>query len=1044
MRGGRIVVRHGARATEDAVLGRVAELVDASRRDLSLVRRPVRLTVPSASLRDHLAAALARRCGAIAGCQVSTLFSVALEILRASGRPAGRGTALFGVLVRRFARLEPALRDRLEDLVDGYAVVGATVRDFLDAGFESVHAEALDELLAADAAALATVGEVARAAAVVRVTAAVERALEALGLTHRSLLLRAARDALETAGPDALPTRELLVHGFAEATGVASDLLESLLRVCGGTLYLDRPPDGAGGVESAHSERLLARLSQVAQPSPPGEEGEQDLATPSVSPLPLGEAPSFFAAPDPGAEMREIARRIRRLLDGGAPPEAIGLVARSLDGRGAVIRRRLGELGVPFSAAGAPAPPGRVARDLAVLREVLRRGVSLSLERWLDAARRLPPAAGGEAPLELDTALASRLRLAFFARGASRLEDAARRAPPSAGEALAAAVAAARSLAGELGEWSAATETSFAKHLERLARLLDLHLGWTGDSVARAAVDAVVAGLDVPAALRLSYEEFVLVLLEPLAGAGAEPLGGRGGGVRVLDAMEARGLTFEHLFVFAANRDVLPRPVHEDPLLPDRLRRVLTRLLPDLPVKTSGFDEERHLFAQLLSAAPRVTVSWHERDGAGEALVPSPLVERLLLSARLAVERAPRLLAPAAGDRPVEEELVARAIHAARPAFAELLPLALEEVRGGPDLALARARLAVLEEMDPDRSTREGRIRARRLGPYFGFLGAAGDEADPRRGAVSVTALENLAACPWQTLLRRLLRLAPMPDPLASLPSLRGLLVGDLVHRTLERIAAAGAWPAAREFDALLHREAERTLRDHAVGLAGLARAAAELARPHIESARRLDWTPEAPAVARVEASETLRVGGREGRARRVGFRADRVDREGAGLVYTDYKTGAARRTRRDARDELLARVLAGERLQAAAYVQGPGARAGRYVFLRPDLDDGERVLRIDSGDPEVRGAFEASVGKLLDAWERGVFFPRLVEPDDDVEPRRCASCRVAEACLRRDSGARGRLRRWAQRRREEGTEAGAPETRAFLAVWEMWKRPGS
>jgi hypothetical protein len=46
----------------------------------------------------------------------------------------------------------------------------------------------------------------------------------------------------------------------------------------------------------------------------------------------------------------------------------------------------------------------------------------------------------------------------------------------------------------------------------------------------------------------------------------------------------------------------------------------------------------------------------------------------------------------------------------------------------------------------------------------------------------------------------------------------------------------------------------------------------------------------------------------------------------------------------------------------------------------------------------------------VLAAWDAGALFPRLVDPAGRNEPSRCKLCRVAEACLRGDSGARSRL----------------------------------
>jgi len=240
----RILVTHGARATEARLLGDLAALLAPGRQDPRALARPVRVVVPSVSLRNHLAATLVRSFGALAGCQVSTLFEIAREILRRSGRSVGRGAA-FPVLVRRAARRQPALHSRLDDLHDGYRVVAASLHDLFDAGFEAVHAEALDELFASPEARLAaTPPEIGRARALLRVAREVELAFAELGLGHRAGLYRGADAELRSRGPDLLPTRSVWIHGFADATGVVADLIEGLLQAFDGTALVDRPAPG--------------------------------------------------------------------------------------------------------------------------------------------------------------------------------------------------------------------------------------------------------------------------------------------------------------------------------------------------------------------------------------------------------------------------------------------------------------------------------------------------------------------------------------------------------------------------------------------------------------------------------------------------------------------------------------------------------------------------------------------------------------------------------------------------------------------------------
>src|ERR1700726_2789422 len=151
----------------------------------------------------------------------------------------------------------------------------------------------------------------------------------------------------------------------------------------------------------------------------------------------------------------------------------------------------------------------------------------------------------------------------------------------------------------------------------------------------------------------------------------------------------------------------------EDPRFRDAARRLIHRLLPDLPLARDGFDDERHAFAQLLAAAPAVTLSWMTADDDGKPLSPSPLVERLLQTAgtlpgepcgegretetqgggpALAPRPAPALyparLPPTACEpaartsaaddpRPADEHAVLAGLHGSRQQLGEVLPLAV-------------------------------------------------------------------------------------------------------------------------------------------------------------------------------------------------------------------------------------------------------------------------------------------------------------------------------------------------------------------------------
>jgi hypothetical protein len=1058
-----------------------------------------RILVPSRSLRAHLGAALVRRRGrSIAGVTIQTLHALACEILERAGEPVPRGTPLFDILAQRLARLEPALRRGLDDLVDGYGAVTGTVRDLLDAGLEHELAEAIDEALATDGPRTASRAEVERARALVRVAARTAALAPALGLGRVSDLLRRAAELFAADPEGVLPFRALLIHGFSDATGVATDFLQELLRQ-GARLILDHPPapgGPSGSVERAFTERFSERLAMVSRfvPAPPRAADKSDI--------------DFVEAVGAEAEAREVARRVRALLDGGARPEGVGVVARDLAPYALVLRRHFRRLGVPFSgvaARGALEPAGRRARAFL---ELLRRGEEVPADRWLDTVASLG-VSGGRGHRRSMAGLLVDLRLAFYSLGAGRLRDVAGLDPgtflkkhesESSGESyplpirqglrsaaaeegqeadegetyaarrrvdgaqLRAAVRTAGRVRERLAAWP--EEAPAAEHFRLLRALLVADLGWDLEAADTGAVLAALAELEreVPADFPLTRDELRPLVARACAEVGVAPLGGDGGGVQVLTVTEARSRTFDHLFVAGLNRDVFPRGIREDPLLPDDLRQVLRRVLPDIPVKRAGFDEERYLFAWLLSASPSVTLSWQMADDDGKPRSPSPL-----LRGPREPRRAPSLWDPAAGGppglRPADEHAVIAALQAPRQRFGQVLAVALGEAReellvdplgqdGTLDLdprALAAARIAVLDEMDPDLRLPEGRAVRARLGPYFGFVGGLTGSGGVHMD-LHVTHLEKLAGCPWQLFLGRVLRLEPTPDPLAALPGADPLLLGNLVHAVLERIvreaavdaeAPGVAWPAAERFEQMLQEEALRLLALEGIVLPGLARALAEQARPLLAVARELDWSGGAAVpVLHAERAEVVEVLDAEGRPRRLRFRADRIDALAKGLRFTDYKTGRPLSTARKPevrRRHFLERLRQGTLLQSAAYLlaaHGEPAE-GRYLYLKPglldDLGDPEaREHAVTTEDREAAEAFANAVSATLAAWDAGAFFPRVVDPAGRNEPARCAYCGVAEACLRGDSGARLRLFEWA------GNPDPGPAQEALLRVWRL------
>jgi hypothetical protein len=1016
---------------------------------------PVRVVVPSASLRHHLLRRLVGGGTSLVGVQVQTLHGAACEVLERAGDRAVSGEATFEVLVRRHAGAEPDLRHELDGLQDGYAVVAAAVRDLLDAGFEPVHSEAIEDKLD-DLQGRVAPHRLRRVAALVRVASSVSDELLTLDALRPAQVPQRAAELLRRGGSATLPSRAVLVHGFADATGVATDFIHTLLITCGGALALDRPPDPAEPVRDDAGAVFLERFQLHFT----GLEQAAVTIGPSRAEL------DAFEAPTAEAEVRQLAHRVRTLLDAGAVPESIAVVAREVTPLANALRRHLDRLGVPHSGAGASVPGGAVWRRARLLAAVLRSGAEVPAELWLEALE--------------DTASRTDLMLALRTLGVVRTAEAAvlrwgggsgvplpLPEPQEDGEPAEPRVVPASEvdrLKARAGELVAAFEgwperADAAGHLDRALGVVR-SLAWAIDSTAtrevRSALEQLAA--DLPTGWPLARGEFSDRAVRQLEALGNDPIGGAGGGVQLLSAMEARARTFDHLFLLGLNRGVFPRVVHEDALLPDAVRgHLAAEVLPEFPVKARGLDEERYLFAQLLASAPRVTLSWRTSKD-GNKVAVSPFVERLRRSGQLAVEEsAPDAASPR--PRSAFDHAVAAARPATRDSLAPVLAEALEEGRrraamsAQPEEGWALARLEILDYIDP--------LRARTgPGPWAGLVGEVarpGDDPPP------VTGLEAVARCPLQTLLVRRLGLSPMPDPRHGLPDTRGALVGELVHAVLQRIVDSSldrrertldealrlepqpvAWPDSDTVDRIVANAASWIAHRHGLDALGMAPLLAAQARPYLEVAAAVEWGDDGLiGVLAAEVSSQLPLRGLD---RPLRFRADRVDLGAAGPRLVDYKTGrppwggVKSETRRK---HLMNDVVRGRALQGVAYALAAGeGGCGRYLHLAPDigkLPDQARDVRIEAEETDAEAAFQEAVTIVAEAWRVGALPPRVEEPDGK-DPAQCGYCPVSAACLRDDSGYRRRLAEWMQR----SDESESPLVRAARALWWLGvERPG-
>lgn len=1100
-----MVVAPGARAAQArlfAELGAVLERRDAALHTAlaagdaptvrSLLARPLRIVVPSRPLRDHVSEALLRHFGrSLAAVVVSTQWALALTVLERRGEAPAGGEELFRLLVRRFAAEEPLLAAALGALHDGYGIVEATARDLVDAGIEAHLAEPLDDLLAEHASA-----DAERMRAVVRATLRAIAALEREGRAPRAALLQRATEVVRTHGDAALPTAALWVHGFADATGVVADWIEALLRGFDARVLIDVPPDPfeAGAVESEFSKPFVERMERAAS--------ERESA-PAAATEPCSLA--LVRAPGAVAEVRAVALRIRTLLAAGVPHESIGVVARRLDPYRAALEANFARLAIPFSAPAEAGSPDAQTRRLAAAARLLAEVELAPVDAWL-AASTHSEAGDGDLRVGLHVLGAARLvdlaRLDLDAifekrdfvplpvrRGSSEEAESSGDAPQQRRSAsrvrsrglrrdqLERAHVKAQALVGRMTSWP--ESAPFAEHYELLMRLALDDLGWESadGALAPALASLEALGDDVPEDFTLTRTEFALLVARALESAHGSTLGGNGAGVQVLSVMSARGRTFGAVFVLGLQRDAFPRTPSEDPIVSDALRRAMRAVLPELPVKAQGHAEERHLFAELLSASPHVTLSWQHVSDEGREVPRSSFITRLCLEhPELEIETAPPALGAREHDdalRPAHEHAIRAALYGARAALAPIRSEALREVRellgGGEDGidvdALARVQLAILDEIDPDRRTRAGCERSAQLGPYFGYVGARAALADATRPELYVTRLEDLARCPWQSFLRRELHLEAVPDALDALPALAPSVVGNVVHAVLQRIvddavgdersslrdafergAVRVPWPEPALLDSIALEEAVRVAEGDGVRIAGFARALARRALAMVEVARARDWVEPAglPALG-AELDGDVVVHDDAGRERRIGFRVDRADLADGVLRLTDYKTGKPVDTvtgENTKRAKLLKAVEQGRALQPVAYLAaaralGAAQAEGRLLFVGEDLDQRTRVFVAQHDDAQLVAAFEATARTTFAALDAGTLFPRLVMTDEDKEPSACDWCEVAIACLRGESSQRARLRDWAGNTLARRDDASA-SARALYAAFAL------
>jgi RecB family exonuclease len=943
---------------------------------LSGIERVLEVAASTRVLRERRLAALdAAPAGAVLGRELVTLRGLAERCAAETDTPV---RALLDAqtsteLVALCARGKGALGAQLAERPGLAGPLAETLRDLRDAGVPPA------ALGSSDLAA--TYAELERA----HERLAADGLFDRVGLFR--LALRGARGYLARHSLGAVE-----VHGATELVGSAGDLIAALAE--GAPLQFFQPD-----FASPYAERLAAEWSWAFRPQ--STEVVSDPALARDGDIPAG-ALLVRRARSPRVELEGVAREVLRLIvEERVAPSDIQVVARSLDPYAPWLAQTFGGYGIPFTSSLATSdvssPPVRAWLDLA---RVLTRDLERApLVRLLSAPNLVVQGDLGEG---VSVSVERIARETAVVRGESDWRAALASAKDSMSaralsEIVERLVAGARAL-GRARAFAAAVRVVS----EQGAALF----GVQGESAVREAL-AAVARLDrVRAAagvtLAPSREELGRAFDTALLALQTAPFGEDNGGVRVLDAVQARAVPCRHLFLIGMVHGAWPRALVEDPFLPDAAREELrARLRRPVPVRARGAAEERFLLGLLLSQArERVVLSFHESDSTGRAQSPSPLLRALPFVA----PGTDVLAGEVTGWEDTGAGFVRAADALARAARAE--DPRVREVAGRLPFAAAGAFDAGRELVRRTDSLDDSSL------PFDGEVGP-GAVALPER--LYPVLLEELGSCPLRAFFSRLLNARELESPGAD--ELAPNEAGSFVHEALQFLyrrlfengslaqggSAIAAFEAARRDipNALEHaarKQRARVRERHPTVWTTYQRTVSAALLDFLE--RDLGGLLEL-GVESLETEQPIDVSLALGETRlELRGKIDRIVRDASGALHVgDYKTG-----RSFQKPLSPTRIRKGLALQIPVYALAVAEReASRNVIgdaltvpLRPERDrDDERArdrsLSLAQLEPLAQPAL-LELGRLL---ERG-FFPMV--PDDAVSDE-CRYCRYTVAC---------------------------------------------
>ena len=520
----------------------------------------------------------------------------------------------------------------------------------------------------------------------------------------------------------------------------------------------------------------------------------------------------------------------------------------------------------------------------------------------------------------------------------------------------------------------------------------------------------------------ITWQEWMELLLQ-LAEEGSLPMDAEPCcGVRVLDAMTARGLPFRALFVLGMNEKIFPRYIREDAFLRDAHRRVLAETFGyKIDEKLSGYDEERLLFALLQQAAKdRLYLSYQRADEEGRQLVPSFYLRAWNGTGSHGdldhVYSLPRRFSDRLDDSLFRDSLLTPDELSLKLILGRINPSILLEHFGRQGPLFQQGCKALT---DIERQTKE-------LGRFDGMLEPIDDywQSLTSQG-ISPTALESYARCPFQYYASHLLHMSTAKNLLTD--ELTPSVIGTLCHSVLRKVYSQlilEDWPS-RQFVVSKSRDLISAVteevfaayaHEHATGYGVVwqlykdmveALAHAEVETSHEECLR----TGFRPIAVEVEAEGQMTLPDSGPHGFKVSGRLDRIDShdETKRFRIIDYKFKLGSKIKSQERN-LLASSVRGIALQPSLYSLMSTFRIGSksdavhypllpelvsFVYLAP-----HRIPLVNRATFE-RAAWDRAVGQqlkktmslLLTGMKNGQYFI--------LPGTYCEHCSLSTSCRR-------------------------------------------